>query len=67
MVTTFMAAAVEEAPLIEWAVNSALIPLAVIACFSHLAIVEEVTGLCGEMTARKSCWFSFLNETVAFS
>jgi hypothetical protein len=53
MVTPFRAAAVEEAPLIQWAVNSALMPLAVMACFSHLAMVEEVTGLCGEMIARK--------------
>ena len=53
MVTPFIAAAVEDAPLTEWAVNSVLMPLADMACFSHLAIVEEVTGLCGEMTARK--------------
>ena len=67
MVTPFMAAAVEDAPPVEWAENSVLIPLAVMACFSHLAMVEDVTGLCGEMTARKSCWFSFLKEAVAYS
>ena len=62
-----MAAAVEDAPLVKWAVNSVLIPLSVMACFSHLAMVEEVTGLCGAMTAKKTCWFSFLKEAVAFS
>ena len=30
----------------EWAVNSVLMPLADMACFSYLTTVEEVTGLC---------------------
>ena len=49
-VTSLIAAAAEDAPLIEWAVNFVLIPL---ACFSHRAMVDEVTGLCGEITAKK--------------
>ena len=54
MATPFIVTAVEDAPPTEWAVNSVLMPLADMACFSHLAIVEEVTGLCREMAARKS-------------
>ena len=68
MVTPFMAAAVEEAPLVECALNCGSMPLATIACFSHLAMVEVVTGLWGELTAKKSCNLSFPRKApVAFS
>ena len=57
MVTPFMAAAVEEAPLVECALNCGSMPLATIACFSHLAIIEIVTGLWGELTAKRAATY----------
>jgi hypothetical protein len=52
-VTPTLAAADVAAPLTEWALNMPLsIPAFSSNDFSHLAKVEELTGLCGFTTAR---------------
>ena len=63
------AAAVDEAPLVEWAVSIAVsTPLSFKTCFNHRAIVEETTGLCGETVAKKSWSLPWsLKPSVAFS
>ena len=63
------AAAVDEAPLVEWAVSIAVsTPLSFKTCFNHPAIVEENTGLCGETVAKKSWSLPWsLKPSVAFS
>ena len=49
------AAVDDEAPRVECAENvSVSIPLAIRMSFIHLAIVEDVMGLCGEVIERKS-------------
>ena len=55
MVTPALAAAEVAAPLTEWALNMLVsMPAFSIMDFSHLAKVEELTGLCGLTTAKDS-------------
>ena len=55
VVTPAFAAADAAAPLTEWALKIAvLMPALLSKDFSHLANVEELIGLCGFTTARKS-------------
>ena len=50
-----VAAAVVAAPLVECALNtSVFIPTCVRVVLSHLAMVEEQTGLCGLIRARNN-------------
>ena len=54
VVTPAMAAADVVAPLTEWALNMPVsMPVFSIMDFSHLAKVEELTGLCGLTTVKK--------------
>ena len=55
----------EEAPLTEWALNMVIsIPAAAMVSFSHLAIVEDDTGLCGLINEMNSWEESPLNGLV---
>ena len=44
-----IAAAEEEAPLVEWGLNISLMPLSANTSLIHLAIVDEVTALDGPL------------------
>ena len=59
MVTPLLAAAVVAALLVECALNiDVSMPAFARVVFSHLAIVDEATGLCG-LIVDKNTWWGF--------
>ena len=63
-----MAAAIEDAPLVECAENTPVsTPLVLRVCLIHLAIVHDWIGLCGAWYDRNNCWLTsvVLNWEVA--